>query len=188
MVYFCAYKLLIFYQWIPIRLPLPSSFTMNLSCFLSSLLKSGLHLLYLNAGGREDEIWNHQLPWPMASSLEYWENRKASSDSCLFQSLQLYLRCHCRSWHLSNNKSLQFSLWDRRSWIMHVYADFFTCDRCSMGNLPNILRKATITPVKDTNEMFPSVYYFPISLTISYHHMVGEHCSMKLNYWWESYS
>lgn len=183
MLYFCAYKLLIFYQLIPTWLPLLSSFTMNLGCFLSSLLKSGLHLLYLNAGGREDEIWNHQLPWPMANSLDYWENRKASSDSCLFQSLQLYLRCHYRSWHLSNNKFLQFSLWDRRFMNYACLCRFFTCDRCSMGNLPNILRKAAITPVKDTNEMFPSVY-----LTISHHHMVGERCSVKLNYWWESSS
>ena len=52
-----------------------------------------------------------------------------------------------------------------------------------MGNFPNILRKPAITPVKDTNEMFPSVY-----LTISHHHMVGECRSVKLNYWWGSYS
>lgn len=163
------YKLLIFSQWIPIQLLPPSTFTIN---------PIYLHPIYLNQGctcsaemlvGGGGKIEKHPLPWPMASSLGYGANGKACSDSCLFQSLQLYLRCCCKNWHLSNNKSLQFSLWD---WGFMNYAylcRFFTCDRCSMGNFPNILRKPAIIPVMDINEMFSSVY-----LTISHHHVAGE--------------
>lgn len=164
------YKLLIFSQWIPTQLLLPSTFTINPSCLTCRLLKSGLHLLCWNGGGWwGGKMEKHPLLWPMASSLGCGANGRACSDSCLFQSLQLYLRCCCKNWHLSNNKSLQFSL---RDWWFMNYAyrcRFFTCDRCSMGNFPNILRKPAIIPVMDINEMFSSVY-----LTISHHPVAGE--------------
>lgn len=88
--------------------------------------------------------------------------------------LQLYLSCCYNNWHLSNTKSFQFSPWDYKFMNYACICRFFTCDRCGMGNFPNILRKPAMIPVIDVNEIFPSVY-----LTLPCRQVVRRCCAWK---------
>lgn len=134
-----------------------------------------VHLLWWTLG----VSWRRQQEWSQEASVSsrstgHGPNAKVLSNEYLCLCLQLYLSCSYNNWHLSNTKSFQFSPWDYNFMNYACTCRFLTCDRCSMGNFPNILRKPAIIPVIDVNEIFPSVY-----LTLPCHQVVRRCCTWK---------
>lgn len=134
-----------------------------------------VHLLWWTLGvsrGRRQE-WSQESS-VSAKSTGHGPNAKVLSNESLSLRLQFYLSCSYNNWHLSNAKSFQFSPWDYKFMNYACICRFLTCDRCSMGNFPNILRKPATIPVIDVNEIFPSVY-----LTLPCHQLVRRCCTRK---------
>lgn len=115
-----------------------------------------------------------RMKWRSFSQSGHESNAKFLSSEYFSLCLQLYLSCCYNNWHLSNTKSFQFSPWDYKFMNYAWVCRFFTCDRCGMGNFPNILRKPAMIPVIDVNEIFPSVY-----LTLPCRQVVRRCCAWK---------
>lgn len=134
-----------------------------------------VHLLWWTLG----VSWGRWQEWSQESSVSakstgHGPNAKVLSNESLSLCLQFYLSYSYNNWHLSNARSFQFSPWDYKFMNYACICRFLTCDRCSMGNFPNILRKPATIPVIDVNEIFPSVY-----LTLPCHQLVRRCCTRK---------
>lgn len=121
---FCAYKLLIFYQWIPIQLPPPSTFTINSGCLTFGLLKSGMHLLCRNAWGQgmKSRSISYLGQWQIVLDIEQTEK---PLPTVAFSRVFNYIweaAVKTGIWAIRSLCNSLSGIGD--SWIMHIYADF----------------------------------------------------------------